>query len=107
MKTGRFYGVGLGPGDPGLVTLRTAEILRAAHVVYTVASRQSERSVSGAIINALPGVTARREELKFTIRQRAEKLKEKSSFIFPFKGKRDISEELDSCDKASISRSKR
>ena len=61
MKTGRFYGVGLGPGDPGLVTLRTAEILRAAHVVYTVASRQSERSVSGAIINALPGVTARRE----------------------------------------------
>ena len=67
MKTGRFYGVGLGPGDPGLVTLRTAEILRAAHVVYTVASRQSERSVSGAIINALPGVTARREELKFTM----------------------------------------
>lgn len=67
MKTGRFYGVGLGPGDPGLVTLRTAEILRSVQIVYTVASRQSERSVSGAIINALPGVTARREELKFTM----------------------------------------
>ena len=67
MKTGKFYGVGLGPGDPGLVTLRTAEILRAVHVVYTVASRQSERSVSGAIIDALPGVTARCEELKFTM----------------------------------------
>lgn len=52
-------------------------------------------------------VVVKLEELKFTIRQRAEKLKEKSSFIFPFKGKRDISEELDSCDEASISQNKR
>ena len=60
MKTGRFYGVGLGPGDPGLVTLRSGEVLRSVQVIYTAASRQSGRSVSGAVIEALPGVSARR-----------------------------------------------
>ncbi|MEI3038749.1 MAG: precorrin-2 C(20)-methyltransferase [Victivallales bacterium] len=67
MKTGRFYGVGLGPGDPGLVTLRALEVLRSVQVIYTAASRQSGRSVSGAVIEALPGVSARREELSFTM----------------------------------------
>ncbi len=67
MKLGKFYGVGLGPGDPGLVTLKAAEVLRSVQVVYTVASRQSTRSVSGAVIDALSGVAARREELKFTM----------------------------------------
>ncbi len=67
MKTGRFYGVGLGPGDPGLVTLRAAEVLHSVRVIYTASSRQSGRSVSGAVIEALPGVSARREELKFTM----------------------------------------
>ena len=28
MKRGKFYGVGLGPGDPGLVTLKAADVLR-------------------------------------------------------------------------------
>lgn len=67
MKTGRFYGVGLGPGDPGLVTLRALEVLRSVQVIYTAASRQSGRSISGAVIEALPDVSARREELSFTM----------------------------------------
>jgi precorrin-2/cobalt-factor-2 C20-methyltransferase len=31
--SGTLYAVGLGPGDPGLVTVRSAELLRAAEVV--------------------------------------------------------------------------
>ena len=31
--TGRFYGVGLGPGDPELITLKAARIIGAADVV--------------------------------------------------------------------------
>ena len=67
MKQGKFYGVGLGPGDPGLVTLKAAKILRNVQVIYTVASRQSSRSVSGKIIDSLPGISARRVELEFTM----------------------------------------
>ncbi len=33
MTTGRFYGLGLGPGDPELVTLKALRLLRAAAVV--------------------------------------------------------------------------
>lgn len=31
--TGRLYGVGVGPGDPGLITLRAAELVRSADVI--------------------------------------------------------------------------
>lgn len=64
---GKFYGIGLGPGDPGLVTLRAAEVLRSVQVIYAAASQQSSRSVSGRILDALPGVTAERRELSFTM----------------------------------------
>ena len=67
MALGKFYGVGLGPGDPGLVTLRALEVLRAVQVIYAAASQQSSRSVSGRILDALPGVTADRCELAFTM----------------------------------------
>ena len=67
MALGKFYGVGLGPGDPGLVTLRALEVLRAVQVIYAASSQQSSRSVSGRILDALPGVTADRCELAFTM----------------------------------------
>lgn len=52
---GKFYGIGLGPGDPGLVTLKAADALRSVKAIYSVASRQSDRSISGRILDALPG----------------------------------------------------
>lgn len=64
---GKFYGIGLGPGDPGLVTLRAAEALRSVQEIYSAASQQSSRSVSGQILDALPGLTACRYELSFTM----------------------------------------
>lgn len=67
-STGSFYGVGLGPGDPGLLTLKALQTLKDADVIFTAISGQSDNSVSASIINALPGIRAVRVELVFAMR---------------------------------------
>lgn len=54
MKMGKLYGVGIGPGDPRYLTLRAVEVLRAADVVFTVASRNrsAETSISQAVVKS-------------------------------------------------------
>ena len=40
IQTGRLYGIGVGPGDPELLTLKALRLLQAAPVVaYQSASR--------------------------------------------------------------------
>lgn len=53
MKTGILYGVGIGPGDPRYLTLRAAEVLRSADVIFTVISRNAEDSVSKSVVEWL------------------------------------------------------
>ena len=67
MKNGTFYGVGLGPGDPELVTLKALKVLQHADRIYTVAVGSSEHSVSESIVQALPGISAKIETLLFTM----------------------------------------
>lgn len=60
---GTFYGVGLGPGDPGLVTLRGAQVLRAADVIAYHASPRG-RSTARTIMAGLDiDWSAKTEEL--------------------------------------------
>ncbi len=49
--TGRLYGVGLGPGDPELVTVKTARLIGEADVIAYHAARHG-RSIARSI--ALP-----------------------------------------------------
>ena len=48
MSTGRLYGVGLGPGDPELVTVKAARLIGAADVVAYHAARHG-RSVARGV----------------------------------------------------------
>jgi precorrin-2/cobalt-factor-2 C20-methyltransferase len=47
-----LYGVGLGPGDPELVTLKALRILREADRILVPVSREGRESVAGGIVAA-------------------------------------------------------
>ena len=50
MKTGTLYGIGVGPGDPELITLKAIRALRSVDVVYTAASAKNSYSIAVEIV---------------------------------------------------------
>lgn len=66
-KLGILYGVGVGPGDPGLLTLRAAEVLRSVDVIFHVVGPRSRSSVSERVVTELGDCKGRREELVFSM----------------------------------------
>ncbi|MEA3333979.1 MAG: precorrin-2 C(20)-methyltransferase [Pseudomonadota bacterium] len=67
-RLGRFYGIGTGPGDPGLLTLKAAERLRQVDVIFAAAARE-KKSFAGGVINALGDCSTKRISLPFTMAQ--------------------------------------
>ena len=49
-KAGCLVAIGVGPGDPELITLKGVRLLREADVVMTPAGDRSESSVAHSII---------------------------------------------------------
>ncbi len=49
MNKGKFYGVGVGPGDPRLLTLRAVEVLQSVDIVAIPKSRHDRESVAWEI----------------------------------------------------------
>ena len=45
-KIGTLYGIGVGPGDPELITLKAIKILSRVHVVFTAASTKNNHSLA-------------------------------------------------------------
>jgi len=66
IRIGRFHGIGTGPGDPGLLTLKAAEKLRQVNVIFAAAARH-KKSFAGGVIDALGGCSAQRVNLPFTM----------------------------------------
>jgi precorrin-2/cobalt-factor-2 C20-methyltransferase len=50
MKTGTLYGIGVGPGDPELITLKAVKALQSVDVVYTAASSKNRYSIAVEIV---------------------------------------------------------
>jgi precorrin-2 C20-methyltransferase / precorrin-3B C17-methyltransferase len=52
-KAGRLFGVGLGPGDPELVTLKALRIVRQAHVVAYPSARHGQSNARSIVKSEL------------------------------------------------------
>ncbi|MBW1766880.1 MAG: precorrin-2 C(20)-methyltransferase [Deltaproteobacteria bacterium] len=51
MKNGTLYGIGVGPGDPELITLKAINILRRVAVVFAAASTKNSHSLAEKIVS--------------------------------------------------------
>ena len=49
MKTGTLYGIGVGPGDPDLITVKGARILGECRHVFVPKAREDAESVAMTI----------------------------------------------------------
>lgn len=51
MMRGTLYGIGVGPGDPELITLKAVKILRRMEVVFAAASSKNNHSLAEEIVS--------------------------------------------------------
>ncbi len=51
-KLGKLFGVGVGPGDPELITLKGLRVLKSVSYVFTASSAKNEYSLSSRTVEA-------------------------------------------------------
>lgn len=58
MTIGKLYGLGVGPGDPDLVTIKAAKIIKEIDIIFAPQSRNGKPSVA---LNIVQGIIDERE----------------------------------------------
>lgn len=86
--SGRLYVIGVGPGDPELLTVKAARTLGRCAVVFTPKARIKDKSVALQIAKPYIGEDARVEELVFPMTSNNETLEK----AWEDSGKRIVSE---------------
>ncbi|TAK09991.1 MAG: precorrin-2 C(20)-methyltransferase [Candidatus Manganitrophaceae bacterium] len=74
MKLGKFYGVGVGPGDPELLTIKALNRLRSVDVLCYPACRPGAGSYALRIVQELVGERAELKGLLFPMEREMERL---------------------------------
>jgi precorrin-2/cobalt-factor-2 C20-methyltransferase len=74
MTSGVLYGIGVGPGDPELITLKGARLISASRNLFVPKARTASESVALAIARPLISREARIEELLFPMTANREEL---------------------------------
>lgn len=68
MTTGILYGIGIGPGDPELITLKGLRILQGTQVIAYPISRTGERSIALSILGKAMSLAGKEKiELLFSM----------------------------------------
>jgi precorrin-2/cobalt-factor-2 C20-methyltransferase len=74
MKLGTFYGIGVGPGDPELITVKGATLLKQCRHVFVPKARIASDSVALTIAKNYLGASAQIHERIFPMTHDAEEL---------------------------------
>jgi len=53
MKRGKFFGIGVGPGDTELLTVKAAKLLTKIDVICSPRSAESKRSLALSIVQPI------------------------------------------------------
>ncbi len=70
MNMGTFYGIGVGPGDPDLVTVKALKILKQASRIFAACSTRNGYSLAKSIVNRhLYGTEIERMPFPMTVDQ--------------------------------------
>lgn len=71
---GKLYGIGIGPGDPKLLTLRAKEILDSVHTIFVPKARDGEASCARSILRRVIKRPKKYIELVFPMTKNKQKL---------------------------------
>jgi len=64
-KIGKLFGVGVGPGDPELITVKAVRVIKEADIIFTAASTKNTYSLAVEIASPYISTSARIEKLSF------------------------------------------
>jgi precorrin-2/cobalt-factor-2 C20-methyltransferase len=66
-KKGKLFGVGVGPGDPELITVKAVRVIKEADIIFTAASSKNKYSLAVEIASPYISSSARIEHLGFSM----------------------------------------
>lgn len=94
---GKLYGIGIGPGDPGLVTLRAADVLNKVDTIFVPKSTDDSKSCARSIVEKVILRPKKIIELVFLMTKDKRRLKE-----YWLSAARQIAEELENSRTAAF-----
>ncbi|MEE8168686.1 MAG: precorrin-2 C(20)-methyltransferase [Candidatus Hydrothermarchaeales archaeon] len=74
--TGKLYGVGVGPGDPELVTPKALKVLNSVNIIFAPKSKGKKESLALSVVRGLLEGKAEIKELEFPMTKDAGVLEE-------------------------------
>lgn len=73
----KFYGIGVGPGDPELITLKALNVLEKADIIFAPRAKIKEESLAGEIVEKVLRKKKEICELEFPMTNNREELRER------------------------------
>jgi len=75
-NVGKLFGVGVGPGDPELITIKAVRVIKEADIIFTAASTKNTYSLAVEIASPYISVSAQIKTLSFPMTKEVKEVEE-------------------------------